>query len=75
MSTGSDADVLIGSDFNKDTPLYSNLSSYEDVNGGNKQGGSFKRIPAAQLKGGVKEGQIIKVSYVKTKEKIVIKVE
>jgi PQQ-dependent dehydrogenase (methanol/ethanol family) len=39
-STGPDAEVLIGKDFNKDTPLYSALSVYEDVAGGNKQGGS-----------------------------------
>ena len=54
-STGSDADVLIGKDFNKDTPLYSALSVYEDVAGGNKQGGSFKRIDTAKLKGGEKD--------------------
>ena len=52
-STGPDAEVLIGKDFNKDTPLYSALSVYEDVNGGNKQGGSFKKIDTAKLKGGV----------------------
>jgi PQQ-dependent dehydrogenase (methanol/ethanol family) len=51
-STGPDKEVLIGADFNKDTPLYSALSVYEDVNGGNKQGGSFKKIPTDQLKGG-----------------------
>jgi glucose dehydrogenase len=45
FSTGSDADALIGADFNKDTPLYSALSVYEDVNGGNKQGGTFKKNP------------------------------
>jgi len=49
-STGSDADVLIGKDFNQANPQYSALSVYEDVNGGNKQGGSFKRLPADQLK-------------------------
>ena len=52
-STGPDAEVLIGKDFNKDTPLYSALSVYEDVAGGNKQGGSFKKIDTAKLKGGV----------------------
>ncbi len=54
-STGSDAEALIGKDFNKDTPLYSALSVYEDVNGGNKQGGSFKKIDTAKLKGGEKD--------------------
>lgn len=49
-STGSDADVLIGSNFNKDNPQYSALSIYQDVNGGNKQGGSFKPMPSDQLK-------------------------
>jgi PQQ-dependent dehydrogenase (methanol/ethanol family) len=55
FSTGPDAEVLIGKDFNKDTPLYSALSVYEDVNGGNKQGGSFKKIDTAKLKGGEKD--------------------
>ena len=54
-STGPDAEVLIGKDFNKDTPLYSALSVYEDVNGGNKQGGSFKKVDTAKLKGGEKD--------------------
>ena len=54
-STGPDSEVLIGKDFNKDTPLYSALSVYEDVAGGNKQGGSFKKIDTAKLKGGEKE--------------------
>ena len=54
-STGPDAEVLIGKDFNKDTPLYSALSVYEDVNGGNKMGGSFKKIDTAKLKGGEKD--------------------
>lgn len=49
-STGSDADVLIGKDFNKENPQYSALSVYEDVNGGNKQGGSFKPLPKDQIK-------------------------
>ena len=49
-STGSDAEVLIGADFNKANPQYSALSVYEDVNGGNKQGGSFKPLPNEQLK-------------------------
>jgi len=54
-STGPDAEVLIGEDFNKDTPEYSALSVYADVNGGNKQGGSFKKLPNDQLKIGEKE--------------------
>ena len=49
-STGPDADVLISKDFNQANPQYSALSVYEDVNGGNKQGGSFKPLPNAQLK-------------------------
>ncbi|HQO16158.1 MAG TPA: PQQ-dependent dehydrogenase, methanol/ethanol family [Methylotenera sp.] len=49
-STGPDAEVLIGKDFNQDNPQYSALSVYEDVNGGNKQGGSFKPLPNNQLK-------------------------
>ncbi len=49
-STGSDAEVLIGSSFNKANPQYSALSVYEDVNGGNKQGGSFKPLPNDKLK-------------------------
>ncbi|NOU26170.1 MAG: PQQ-dependent dehydrogenase, methanol/ethanol family [Methylotenera sp.] len=54
-STGSDADVLIGESFNKDNPQYSALSVYQDVNGGNKQGGSFKPLPNEQLKIAEKE--------------------
>ncbi|HSH71638.1 MAG TPA: PQQ-dependent dehydrogenase, methanol/ethanol family [Methylophilaceae bacterium] len=54
-STGSDADVMIGNDFNKSNPQYSALSVYEDVNGGNKPGGSFKPIVNDQLKIGEKE--------------------
>ena len=49
-STGPDAEVLIGADFNKANPQYSALSVYEDINGGNKQGGSFKPLPNEQLK-------------------------
>ncbi len=48
-SMGPDSEVLIGADFNKDNPQYSALSVYEDVNGGNKQGGSFKKIPDDKL--------------------------
>ncbi|MGB4813317.1 MAG: PQQ-dependent dehydrogenase, methanol/ethanol family [Methylophilaceae bacterium] len=54
-STGPDAEMLIGPEFNKDNPQYSALSVYQDVNGGNKQGGSFKKIPNDQLKIGEKE--------------------
>jgi lanthanide-dependent methanol dehydrogenase len=54
-STGSDADVLIGSDFNQANPQYSALSVYQDVNGGNKQGGSFKPLANEQLKTNEKE--------------------
>lgn len=54
-STGPDADVLIGEGFNKDNPQYSALSVYENVNGGNKQGGSFKPLAYDQLNIGEKE--------------------
>ncbi|MCB5191116.1 methanol/ethanol family PQQ-dependent dehydrogenase [Methylobacillus arboreus] len=49
-STGPDSEVLIGDNFNKDNPHYSALSVYEDVNGGNKEGGSFKPLPKEKLK-------------------------
>lgn len=49
-STGPDSEMLIGAGFNKDNPQYSALSVYEDVNGGNKEGGSFKKIPNDKLK-------------------------
>ena len=49
-STGSDAEVMIGADFNKANPQYSALSVYEDINGGNKQGGSFKPLPIEKVK-------------------------
>ena len=49
-STGPDAEVLIGADFNKANPQYNALSVYEDVNGGNKQGGSFKPLPIENIK-------------------------
>jgi len=54
-STGPDSEVLIGADFNKENPQYSALSVYEDVNGGNKQGGSFKRLANDKLKIGEKD--------------------
>ena len=49
-STGPDSEVLIGDDFNKANPHYSALSVYQDVNGGNKEGGSFKALTKDQLK-------------------------
>lgn len=49
-STGPDEEMLIGKDFNQDNPHYSALSVYEDVNGGNKLGGSFKALSKDQLK-------------------------
>jgi lanthanide-dependent methanol dehydrogenase len=49
-STGSDKDVMIGADFNKANPQYSALSVYEDINGGNKQGGSFKPLAIEKVK-------------------------
>ena len=49
-STGSDADVLIGTGFNQENPQYSALNVYENINGGNVIGGSFKPIANDQLK-------------------------
>jgi lanthanide-dependent methanol dehydrogenase len=54
-STGPDSEVLIGADFNKANPQYSALSVYEDVNGGNKEGGSFKVLPKDKVKIGEAE--------------------
>jgi PQQ-dependent dehydrogenase (methanol/ethanol family) len=54
-STGPDSEMLIGEGFNKENPQYSALSVYEDVNGGNKQGGSFKKIANDKLKVGEKD--------------------
>lgn len=49
-STGSDQDALINpKTFNQANPQYSAMSMYQDVNGGNKQGGSFKRLNLEQL--------------------------
>src|SRR6478609_5500380 len=48
-STGPDSEVLIGADFNSANPHYSALSVYQDVNGGNKEGGSFKALSKDQL--------------------------
>jgi len=50
FSTGPDSEVLIGADFNKANPHYNALTVYSDVNGGNKQGGSFKALTKDQLK-------------------------
>jgi PQQ-dependent dehydrogenase (methanol/ethanol family) len=49
-STGPDSEVLIGADFNKANPHYSALTTFKDVNGGNKQGGSFTALPKSELK-------------------------
>jgi lanthanide-dependent methanol dehydrogenase len=54
-STGPDAEVLIGADFNSANPHYSALSTYKDINGGNKQGGSFEALKAGDLKVGEKD--------------------
>jgi lanthanide-dependent methanol dehydrogenase len=54
-STGPDAEVLIGADFNSANPQYSALSVYKDINGGNKQGGSFEALKAGEIKIGEKE--------------------
>ena len=54
-STGPDAEILHDKNTNKDNPQYSALSVYEDVNGGNKIGGSFKALPFEKLKIGERE--------------------
>lgn len=54
-STGPDAEVLIGADFNKANPQYSALSVYQDINGGNKKGGSFEPLPNDKLRINEKE--------------------
>ncbi len=54
-STGPDSETLHDANTNKDNPLYNALSVYQDVNGGNREGGSFKRLAADQIKGGEKE--------------------
>ncbi|MEZ0231997.1 MAG: PQQ-dependent dehydrogenase, methanol/ethanol family [Methylophilaceae bacterium] len=48
-STGPDSDVLIGADFNQANPHYSALAVYEDVNGGNREGGSFRAFSKDKL--------------------------
>ena len=54
-STGPDSEVLIGADFNSANPQYSALSVYKDINGGNKQGGSFQAMKAGEIKIGEKD--------------------
>jgi PQQ-dependent dehydrogenase (methanol/ethanol family) len=54
-STGPDSEVLIGADFNSANPHYSALSVYKDINGGNKQGGSFEALKQGELKVGEKD--------------------
>lgn len=49
-STGPDSEVLIGAGFNAENPHYSALSAYENVAGGNKEGGSFRALPKEKLK-------------------------
>jgi PQQ-dependent dehydrogenase (methanol/ethanol family) len=49
-SMGPDSDVLIGADFNHANPQYSALSTYENINGGNREDGSFKAFTKDQLK-------------------------
>ncbi len=48
-SAGSDSDVLIGQGYNAANPHYSALSVYEDVNGGNKEDGSFQALAKDRL--------------------------
>ena len=54
-STGPDAETLHDKNTNSENPQYNALSVYQDVNGGNKIGGSFKKIPNDQLKIGEQE--------------------
>jgi PQQ-dependent dehydrogenase (methanol/ethanol family) len=54
-STGPDAETLHDKNTNKDNPQYNALSVYEDVNGGNKVGGSFKPLPLDKMKIGEQE--------------------
>ena len=54
-STGPDSETLHDANTNKDNPAYNALSVYEDINGGNKIGGSFKALPFEKLKIGEKE--------------------
>ena len=53
--SGPDSEILIGEGFNSAVPQYSALSVYKDVNGGNKQGGSFAALSASEIKIGEKE--------------------
>lgn len=54
-STGPDSETLHDANTNKENPQYNVLSVYEDVNGGNREGGSFKRLPFNKLKIGEQE--------------------
>ena len=54
-STGPDAETLHDKNTNSENPQYNALSVYEDVNGGNKIGGSFKALPLDKLKIGEQE--------------------
>ena len=55
FSSGPDADVLIGSDFNASNPHFNALTVYADINGGNKEGGSYQSLTKDQLKFPVSE--------------------
>ena len=48
-STGPDSEVLIDHDFNQANPHYSALSAYQDIDGGNKEDGSFQALQKNQL--------------------------
>jgi len=54
-STGPDAETLHDKNTNSENPQYNALSVYEDVNGGNKMGGSFKALPLEKMKIGEQE--------------------
>jgi len=55
FSSGPDADVLIGADFNASNPHFNALTVYADINGGNKEGGSYQSLTKDQLKFPVSE--------------------
>jgi glucose dehydrogenase len=54
-STGPDSETLHDKNTNSENPQYNALSVYEDVNGGNKIGGSFKPLPLEKMKIGEQE--------------------
>ena len=54
-STGPDSETLHDKKTNSENPQYNALSVYEDVNGGNKIGGSFKPLPLEKMKIGEQE--------------------